>query len=1588
LKTLQTIQEKARGGIARLALSLALSAAWVSHVAQAAIDNSVVASGNFGGSPVTANTTESVDVQNATPRLTLAKTAVLDDGGDGTADAGDTIEYTIDVTNGGNITLLNVAVNDPLVSLSLPVIQNDVAPSNDSLDDGLANWDSLAPGDTIRLTGIYTLQPADIDAAILTNTATANATAASGGAVEATGQATVTLNYNPGLALAKTASLDLGPNGIANPGDLITYQFTVTNTGTVTLSNITIDDPMLTAYAPPADAEGMQTLMALLENPADPIMTASTTDITGMYAQPYRWVLDAPPLKPLARRELPPIRAALAAKRKLVNLTGSSSTPGLGDLVGIYVQLTNTGDGPLTGIRVEQPGSEAFGDKLNIIAPNTTDAASIIFMHEVTQADLEAGVIDSDGFVYANSRDQKIALTLTDPLALDAVETKQELLTADITPVNILTLPAGQQGTFTGTYALTQADIDNGTVANSAIAFGTAPAGETLQAPAGTTTAIPRAPGIVVEKVSSLNLGSDGRATPGDLITYTFNVRNTGNTTLSNVTLNDPLFTPSALTLSLGTDAPPAGDSTDTAAPGWFRLSPGDVLANTSQYPLTQANIDAGQVQNQGSVAYTTPGNPTVQTVVTNDPRTPIPNDPTITPVPQVPQIAVVKEVANVADTNASGLTDAGDVVTYRFRVQNTGNVPLTNVAVQDRDVNVVESPDPASPTGITLAVGQTDTTSFTATYVLQVADADRGYYDNTADAFGFSPNNTRVTDESDPAVFTGNAPTRVTVPQVGRIAVLKPQPSHNDLNSNLVIDLNDTLTYTVRVVNTGNITLTGVSFTDAEANNFSTIIPSIPPGGFVNVPVTITVDADHVNAGEVRNTASVAVRLPNNTIIRDDSDPSDLTENDPTVTAVVPRSGIAIVKPQPQVLDTNNNGINDAGDTLRYTFLVTNTGNVPLTNVRVSDPILGYVAIMPGQLDAGETESVFFTADYIITAADILARQVVNTASVSGLNPSNQIVTDSSHPTSQTEDGATTTPVGAPDIAIIKQQTSIQDTNSSSTLNAGDTIFYQFTVTNTGAQNLTNVTVSDSIANVFTNGNPGVTPITLAVGQSSTAFTARYVITQADMDQGFAENIALATGSFGSLTVTDNSHPTSLTEDAPTVTALAGAPSVAVVKPQPTLTDVNGNGVAEPGDTLTYRFLITNTGNVTLYDLTLSELVPGVTLTGTPIASLAPGVTNSTAYTATHVITVADSEAESFENRAEVTAATSAGGAVVTSDVSDDATLVGNDPTVTPIAPPRPALSKSAGRREIRRGETVVYTIAATGLGIGPFDIADIMPAGFSYVDATATVNTIPAAPAISGNTLAFVNLSPDPTGSITIKLTLRASATLKTGEFINRARIFHRPTGALLAEARATVVIKEEHVFDCGEIIGRVFDDINCNGYADEGEPGLPAVRVATVKGVLITTDKHGRFHVSCADVPDYKIGSNFLMKLDTRSLPRGYGLSTENPRDVRLTRGKITKLNFGACKKRDIDLDVTKDAFDPNSLDLKAKWTAGLDRLVALLEQGRGGLTITYRCGTYAPIADERVSAVADIVQAKWRDAGGTKPLKITTRVECGK
>ncbi|WP_373396581.1 hypothetical protein V8V91_17725 [Algoriphagus halophilus] len=119
----------------------------------------------------------------------------------------------------------------------------------------------------------------------------------------------------------------------------------------------------------------------------------------------------------------------------------------------------------------------------------------------------------------------------------------------------------------------------------------------------------------------------------------------------------------------------------------------------------------------------------------------------------------------------------------------------------------------------------------------------------------------------------------------------------------------------------------------------------------------------------------------------------------------------------------------------ITYTFDVSNTGNVTLTDVTVSDPLSGLSAITrSGYLGTGENQ--VSTATYTITQSDMDAGQVDNTATATGNDPDDVEVSDT--------DSETITVVKDASIEIVKSATP-------STYNAaGDVITYTFDVSNT----------------------------------------------------------------------------------------------------------------------------------------------------------------------------------------------------------------------------------------------------------------------------------------------------------------------------------------------------------------------------------------------------------------------------------------------------------------------------------------------------------------------------------------------------------
>jgi hypothetical protein len=175
----------------------------------------------------------------------------------------------------------------------------------------------------------------------------------------------------------------------------------------------------------------------------------------------------------------------------------------------------------------------------------------------------------------------------------------------------------------------------------------------------------------------------------------------------------------------------------------------------------------------------------------------------------------------------------------------------------------------------------------------------------------------------------------------------------------------------------------------------------------------------------------------------------------------------------------------------------------------------------------------------------------------------------------------------------------------------------------------------------------------------------------------------------------------------------------------------------------------------------------------------------------------------------------------------------------------------------------------------------------------------------------------------------------------------------------------------FDCTDVTGKVFDDSNRNGYQDGDEAGLQGVRLVTARGLAATTDTNGRYHITCATVPHESRGSNFVLKLDDRSLPSGFRVSTRPVQIQRATRGKALRLNFGASIHRVVGLDIADAVFEPDSVEMRAQWVPRIKMLLAELQKGPAVLRLSYVADVESEqLVEQRLELLKSQIMSEWQ------------------
>ncbi len=1228
----------------------------------------------------------SVFVQD--PELTVTK----DDGMDITVPqnltVGQTITYTINVSNTGNVVLTNITVTDDNATITNP----DIA--------------SLPVGATTSLTATHLVTQADIDNGYVINSATAQTVFdnllvkdvsddADANAPANDNDPTITsILQNPELTVTKDDQIPAN----ATVGDDIVYTIVVTNTGNVTLTNVVLDDIN-------AQIGGSNTITSL--SPGNSVTFTATHTITqddmnngnisntAVASTTFNGNLisdnsddadgvqpgnDDPTISDLTSYQIAEITATLDDNDP--SSPTNPSTYFAGDNINYTLSIANTG---------------------NVSLSNPVVPAG--YISSVDQAGFNVGDTNQNGVI--------------DP---------------------------DEIWIYTGAHTLSQAEIDAGVYSTQITVNATDPnlisVSDLTDDPA--TNATNDSTKTYFNLVSELEVKKQD-ALPqfvivGNDITYTITIINTGNTTLSNISVNDPN----------GQNITYAGGDDNNNN----QLEPSETWTYTATHTITQDDMDAGFVSNQASVNSTNPAGDPVNDDASDDPDTPEPNDPTVTDIHayQIPSITTEKIVTGITDNGLIG-DSATDVIHYQISVQNTGNVTVNSLQIIDMMITnsgaIVNYNSGDTNNDGYLNVNET--WIYNADYTITQDDVDNGIVVNSAVAYAIDSNGTPLDDVSDDPNYVAtpgnpdndNNPTITILTQNPQLEVTKQDVLPTNVN------VGEYISYTIVVRNTGNVTLNNVNVTDTNAvMNGVGSTPNLQPGDAVVFTAVHQITQDDMNDGLVINQATGSATDPdNNNIIDLSDDPDTATLNDPTETDLTPYQVVGIEVTLDDNLQTNiNNPYNfNVGDVITYTAELSNTGNV---SVRPMTPP-HYSGIRQNGFNVGDAnqngicdpdEIWVYTTTHTVEQEDIDLGHYDNQISF-GAYPANggPIVSDRSddpQDMTTTTDDVTITYIGQVGQLNVLKTGVFDDLNANGLANVGETITFTITAENTGNLTIDNINVVDTNAQNVTyisgdaNSNGSMDPDEVWI------YTAIHTLTQADIDAAKVENQATVTGqdTAGNNISDISDDPNTGTNEDSTIVTVPVHSEITMIKTGIFTDGTNNNGYADVGEVITYTFEVHNAGNQTISNLTIEDAnltAAGATyVSGDINGNNLLDVDENWIFSGTHELTQADIDAGQFINQAMITGEDPQGNTI--NDLSDDGLNNGlnndiegdgePDDATTTLIPQHPELSlfKTAtfndenGDGLAQVGETISYNFVIENIGdvtLTNINISDDLP-------------------------------------------------------------------------------------------------------------------------------------------------------------------------------------------------------------------------------------------------------------------------------------
>jgi uncharacterized repeat protein (TIGR01451 family)/fimbrial isopeptide formation D2 family protein len=949
----------------------------------------------------------------------------------------------------------------------------------------------------------------------------------------------------------------------------------------------------------------------------------------------------------------------------------------------------------------------------------------------------------------------------------------------------------------------------------------------------------------------------------------------------------------------------------------------------------------------------------------------------------------------------------------------------------------LIHAPPPEDQTPGAMRADATSTTSNVATITFDVV-VDPAVPDGTiisnqgfvsGQGAGGAPFPEQPSDDPDTPVVDDP-----TLDIVGNLPLLSAQKTvqllpAGDLNSNGFVDPGERLTYTITIVNSGAIPATGVVLSDTVPTDTtyvtgSALLDGNPVGGVsppvLQIPIgTLSAGATAVVTFEV----DVNIGVLPGTII---SNQGSVASNElPTLLTNV---AVIVVGDVPQLVVTKEvfvvgGGAAVAGGQLDYVVRVTNIGTMAATNVVITDDLspLGADPLVPGSATLnGLPNGISYappppvlTANYSAVYGDLLPgatatlrfRVNIDSGVPIGTTITNQAVV-TWDPSGSASAGVSIDIGGTPGSAILNGRV-WHDANFNNVFDGSEQPLAGWAVElrRNGTPLATTTTASDGsyqfnglAPNDITGDQyeirfsaPGAGPSTAMLGQADSPFT-----------NGLQVISAIIAGSGSNLqNLNLPIDPNGVIYDSVSRTPIAGATlTMRLASTGAALDPLCFADQAQQGQvTLAsgyYKFdLIFNHPSCPAGSDYLIEVTAPAAFGAFPSQIIPPGAGpfSVPACPGDAIVSTSHCEAQGSEF-APSTAVPPGSGTTYylhvtlnNGTVPQDSQLFNNHIPIDPELAGAIAITKTTPLFNVTRAGQVPYTITVQNTLAGPLQglaVVDTMPPGFKYVKGSGRINGVAVEPVPNGRQLTWGNLTLATNEKQTIQLLLVVGSGVSEGEYVNSAQAFDS-FGNGSNVATATVQVVPDPTFDCTDIIGKVFDDVNLNGYQDKNEKGLGGIRVVSARGLLAKTDEYGRFHITCAVIPNETRGSNFILKLDDRTLPTGYRLTTRNPLVRRATRGKAIKFNFGAALHRVVRLDVADGVFEPDSTEVRPQWKARFDLLLDELRKAPSILRISY----LADVEDEgtvkaRVRAIKREVAKRWEELNCCYRLTIETEI----